>query len=162
MAISAPRVCSAPGCYALAHGSPRCAAHPYEPRPRKRWAERDRERDKKRGSAVERGYDAAWHRLRNSILRRDPLCVMCQRAGRTRAAMEVDHIIPIAERPDLRLVESNLQPLCRPCHRIKTARDGRAITPGERVIGILSRDRKSRGVLENNQARGPEKNRGRK
>lgn len=132
-------MCSAPGCYALAHGSPRCPAHPYEPRPKARWGERDRERDKRRGSAAERGYDAAWHKLRRSILRRDPLCAMCRQAGRVRAAMEVDHIIPIAERPDLRLVEDNLQPLCRPCHRIKTAMDGRDQTPGQRVIERLRR-----------------------
>lgn len=137
MAVSPPRVCSAPGCYALAHGSARCPAHPYEPRPRKRWSERDRERDRARGSASERGYDAAWHRLRNAILARDPLCRMCQAQGRTRTAMEVDHIIPISERPDLRLVEGNLQPLCRPCHRIKTARERRDLTPGERVIEKL-------------------------
>lgn len=137
MAIAPPRVCSAPGCYALAYGSPRCPAHPYEPRPRPRWSARDRERDLARGSAAERGYDGAWHRLRRAYLATHPLCAECQRAGRVRAAEEVDHVIPIAERPDLRLVWSNLQSLCKPCHRRKTARGNRPMTPGERVIARL-------------------------
>lgn len=35
----------------------------------------------------------------------------------------VDHIIPIRQRPDLRLAWRNLQSLCDPCHRVKTAAD---------------------------------------
>lgn len=124
MAVSAPRVCSAPGCYRTAQGSPRCPLHPYEPRPRKR-TDRDREYDRMRGSASSRGYDWTWHKLRNAVLQGSPLCVRCEKQGRTRAAEEVDHIQPISTHPELRLVRENLQPLCLPCHRLKTALDKR-------------------------------------
>jgi 5-methylcytosine-specific restriction protein A len=42
--------------------------------------------------------------------------------GRITPAVLVDHIIPVEERPDLRLVEDNLQSLCRPCHDKKHAK----------------------------------------
>jgi hypothetical protein len=37
-------------------------------------------------------------------------------------AVEVDHVIPIEQRPDLRLVWENLQSTCKPCHDWKTFR----------------------------------------
>ena len=38
-------------------------------------------------------------------------------------ATEVDHRTRIAERPDLRLVWSNLQACCKSCHSAKTANE---------------------------------------
>lgn len=73
-----------------------------------------------RGSASSRGYDRKWRRVRAAKLRADPLCEHCTREGRVRAATEVDHIIPIEQRPDLRLDWDNLQSLCNPCHERKT------------------------------------------
>ncbi len=78
------------------------------------------EHDRTRGSARERGYDAVWHRMRNMVLAEEPLCRLCGREGRLAAAAEVDHIVPIVRRPDLRLDRGNLQPLCRACHARKT------------------------------------------
>lgn len=85
--------------------------------------------EERRGNARERGYDAAWERLRNWYIRQHPLCAECERAGRVTAAEHVDHIRPF-RRPDgsmddaLRLDPSNLQSLCPPCHRAKSAREG--------------------------------------
>lgn len=79
--------------------------------------------DQRRGSAASRGYDAAWRRLRLAFLEQNPLCLFCADTGRTVAASVVDHIITIAERPDLRLDWSNLRPLCKPCHDRHTARE---------------------------------------
>jgi 5-methylcytosine-specific restriction protein A len=78
--------------------------------------------DRWRGSAASRGYDSAWRRLREAKLKADPLCWWCQSLGRLTAANTVDHIVPISERPDLRLVWSNLRSGCKPCHDAHTAR----------------------------------------
>lgn len=51
------------------------------------------------------------------------LCVHCLKVGRVTTATDCDHIVPIAIAPELRLELDNLQCLCRPCHRIKTADD---------------------------------------
>ena len=56
---------------------------------------------------------------RAALLRERPLCVECERHGRVRAAADVDHIVPL-HRGGADAVE-NLQPLCRPCHAVKTA-----------------------------------------
>lgn len=50
----------------------------------------------------------------------EPLCRYCLRQGRVEAATCVDHIVPISQAPDLRLVRSNLQALCASCHTRKT------------------------------------------
>ncbi|MFC6644442.1 HNH endonuclease [Granulicella cerasi] len=86
-------------------------------------AERRRDRDRWRGSATQRGYDSGWKWIRLVALRRDKyLCQHCLRDGRVTPALDVDHIVPIASAPQLRLTLSNLQSLCRPCHRAKTVR----------------------------------------
>ena len=53
----------------------------------------------------------------------DPFCQIethCKGMMPDNVATEVDHIIPIRQRPDLRLVWSNLQSACRACHSAKT------------------------------------------
>ena len=74
-------------------------------------------------SRHERGYGTAWDKLRETILERDKhLCQPCIRKGNgPRVARQVDHIKPKAkggtDAPD------NLQAICGPCHRDKTACD---------------------------------------
>ena len=47
-----------------------------------------------------------------------PLCVQCEREGRTTAMMIRDHIVPLAEGGlD---VDENCQALCVACHEVKT------------------------------------------
>jgi 5-methylcytosine-specific restriction protein A len=79
-----------------------------------------RRRDE-RPTAWNRGYNAEWRRLRLVILAEQPLCVFCLEKGRVTAAEHVDHIEPIRDRPDLRLVRSNLRALCARCHNRHTA-----------------------------------------
>ena len=74
------------------------------------------------GSRHERGYGAAWVKLRLTILNRDAyLCQHCLADGRPTTATDVDHIKPKAKggTDD----DDNLQSLCRPCHDAKTAAD---------------------------------------
>ena len=37
-----------------------------------------------------------WQRLRLAILQASPLCVNCEAKGRVAAAVEIDHVIPLA------------------------------------------------------------------
>lgn len=67
---------------------------------------------------------ARWRLLRAAVLRSEPLCRECRRAGRLVAATDVDHIKAIADGGQPWDV-SNLQPLCHACHSRKTnAEDG--------------------------------------
>uniref|UniRef100_A0AAU8BVA2 HNH endonuclease n=1 Tax=Xanthomonas phage MK21 TaxID=3148942 RepID=A0AAU8BVA2_9CAUD len=45
-------------------------------------------------TAASRGYDARWREYRQRYLMQHPLCVYCEREGRTTAATVVDHILP--------------------------------------------------------------------
>lgn len=73
-----------------------------------------------RPSATARGYDGPWHRLRRAVLARQPWCARCGAL-----ATEVDHVVPRrAGGPDH---PSNLQALCRRCHRRKTIEDQRGV-----------------------------------
>ena len=80
-------------------------------------------------NSTARGYDRRWRKLRKRKLQSDPLCEDCLERGRTTLAQEVDHIIRITKRPDLRLVWDNLRSLCKPCHDAKSAaeRSGRPV-----------------------------------
>lgn len=74
------------------------------------------------GTTTERGYGADWQRARVRALQRDRgLCVACLQAGRVTPAREVDHIVPLVKGGTHAV--DNLQALCIPCHRDKTAAD---------------------------------------
>jgi len=71
-------------------------------------------------SRHERGYGRPWDIRRARILARDQhLCQECRRHGIGTTAKTVDHITPKAHggTDD----DSNLESLCWPCHRRKTA-----------------------------------------
>lgn len=67
-----------------------------------------------------------WQRLRIQVLKIQPLCVECSSIGRITKATVVDHIKPHKGDEELFYKLENLQPLCKPCHDRKTAKeDGR-------------------------------------
>ncbi len=73
-------------------------------------------------SRHQRGYGSKWDVIRARVLKRDKgLCQLCLRAGVVREAKTVDHIIPKAHGGTD--ADSNLQSLCWPCHKAKTARE---------------------------------------
>lgn len=77
-----------------------------------------------RKKTKDRGYDAAWERVRKFILLRDPICkiqIKCKDAPAV--STEVDHIKPIRFYPELRLDPSNLQGCCKPCNAAKALQD---------------------------------------
>ncbi|OVB21883.1 HNH endonuclease, partial [Escherichia coli] len=74
------------------------------------------------GAVHQRGYGSKWDVIRGRVLKRDKgLCQLCLRAGVVREAKTVDHIIPKAHGGTD--ADSNLQSLCWPCHKAKTARE---------------------------------------
>mgnify|MGYP001060250354 CR=1 FL=1 len=89
-----------------------------------------RRKDYKRHSArVTRG--PRWKALRMQALERDEWqCVECG----TRRGLEVDHILPVRDRPNLSYTLSNLQCLCGRCHARKTRLEvGHTPLPPERA-----------------------------
>jgi 5-methylcytosine-specific restriction protein A len=102
------RVCPVPGCPNLTPGG-RCTEH-------------QRQADRARGTASQRGYTSAGHRaFREQVLARDPVCKVCRQQPSTVA----DHY-PTSRRD---LLEQGLDPndpvhgrgLCLPCHSRETA-----------------------------------------
>ena len=77
--------------------------------------------EQRRGSSAQRGYGYRWQKYRLEYLRRHPLCVRCQAAGRVEAATVVDHIIPHKGDRVRMWAMDNHQALCKPCHDHKTA-----------------------------------------
>jgi len=105
------RACTVVGCLDLSDGSgsSHCVAHEAERVARKR---------ERRASAP---GDGAAKRLRSRLSSNPWHIVVCAACSHWRPArgVEVDHIVPLgAGGHD---VESNLQLLCPPCHRTKTA-----------------------------------------
>ena len=69
-----------------------------------------------------------WRSVSKQVLREEPVCRKCVAGGRTELAVHVDHIVSLAERPDLAFVRSNLQGLCLSCHARKGVIE-RGLTP---------------------------------
>ena len=72
-----------------------------------------------RGSAAERGYDNTWAKIRRQFLMANPLCSVCQQAGRTQIAEVVHHINRNPKDCDV----SNLVGLCVDCHAKEHSKD---------------------------------------
>lgn len=106
------RLCNHVGCGALTKDG-YCPKHP-----RKAWATNEGK------SRQERGYGAAWQRIRKAVLIRDNyLCAVCMDSGRLTPAQEVDHIKPKAAGGTNNM--DNLRAICTRCHRAKSPQDGR-------------------------------------
>lgn len=117
MPNAAPHPCARPGCrQVIPRGVRYCAQHA------KVLRQAD---DARRGSAYSRGYDRGWQRVRNAYLAEHPLCECdeCKSTGAVVAAEVVDHVQPIADRPDLRLDWSNLRAMSKQHHDRRTARE---------------------------------------
>ena len=96
-----------------------------------------REHDRKRylKQHWRRWYSLAiWKRRRAAQLARDPLCRMCDAAGRATAATVADHVTP--HRGDWTLfVSGELMSLCGPCHDSAKQSQERGGQP-RRVVGV--------------------------
>ena len=80
-------------------------------------------------SAAQRGYGRQHRKLREQLLKQEPLCRMCSAKGRVTAATIADHIVPIAKGGAVHDI-TNLQPVCAPCHQDKSNADkGHRVKP---------------------------------
>ncbi|WP_370682158.1 HNH endonuclease [Comamonas sp. GB3 AK4-5] len=106
MPSAAPRPCSHPGCGVLVRdGTGRCPKHPKQS-----WV--------KKPTAAKRITGRKLQQLRKELFDREPLCRPCCMAGLVVLATMRDHIVPLEE--DGQDVESNVQPICEPCHDVKS------------------------------------------
>lgn len=92
-----------------------------------------------------------WKRKREVILKRDNYqCRECKRYGKSTPADEVHHVLPIGERPDLRLANDNLLSLCREHHDLMHNRFDGTLSK----MGMEVRDRTVRRYPELGQGVG--------
>lgn len=68
----------------------------------------------------------AWRRLRDQVVRDEPACTLRYPGVCTGRSQTGDHIVPVAERPDLVLVRSNVRGSCHACN---AERERRRRTP---------------------------------
>lgn len=121
---NARKLCRAAGCDELAEpGEAHCSEHRQE-----RLARSRAQRAEAKTGVIARAGAAfyqttRWRKARLAFLAAAPLCRDCAELGLVVPATEVDHVIP--HRGDARLMwdRRNWQPLCRPCHSRKTARE---------------------------------------
>ncbi|WP_414446845.1 HNH endonuclease [Burkholderia sp. 22PA0099] len=112
-----PTPCRHHGCNQLLDEPGYCDAHQRES---VGWLD-----DRQRGNRHQRGYGTRWDKLRKTILARDfGMCQPCKRAGRLRPASMVDHIVNKAQGGTDN--PSNLEAICRPCHKLKTGGESHA------------------------------------
>lgn len=79
-------------------------------------------RSVKKQTTTQRGYGAGWRRIRGRVLKRDKgLCQPCKSKGIYSVANEVDHIVNKASGGDDSM--SNLQVICKDCHKAKTQKE---------------------------------------
>ena len=104
------KICNCPGCrdYAVEGGS-RCEKHQID---RKAFSTA-----KRRNTSL---YNTSkWRVLRREVLEEDKVCAYCG----TDKELTVDHIIPPEGNELLFFDRTNLQVLCKSCHRVKTAQE---------------------------------------
>lgn len=117
------RPCSKPGCRNLTRER-FCEDHAHIAEQQRKDRHRHYDQYQRDQQAAAFYKSVPWRRVREQALMRDHgLCQDCLECKRITPATEVDHIVPIKVRWDLRLHLDNLQALCHRCHMRKTAED---------------------------------------
>jgi len=69
----------------------------------------------------------AWRRLRDQVVREEPLCWLRLPGSCTEYSETADHVITVHERPDLAMDRTNLRGICHPCNRSRNAKPVEAL-----------------------------------
>ena len=69
-------------------------------------------------------YSSKWLKARHIQLKKFPNCKACGKI-----ANEVDHILPLRQRPDLALNPNNFTSYCTSCHSRKTFKKDKGTNP---------------------------------
>lgn len=77
-----------------------------------------------------------WQNVRKAVLFEEPLCNVCEYAGRIEPAVTVDHIEPRVDNFGNFYDRFNLWSLCDKCHRIKSRLELKGVRYLERVEWI--------------------------
>lgn len=105
--------CSYSGCVELVSvGTGYCDKHKQQ---------KQKQYDKQRGTAAQRGYDSRWREARDQYLKDNPLCVDCLEVDKITPATVVDHNEPHKGDPVKFWDKSNWKSRCKRHHDIKTA-----------------------------------------
>lgn len=86
-----------------------------------------RQKEVKRETRTERGYDNRWLRASKTFLSTRPLCSECRWFYRITPAEVTDHKRPHRKDWGLFWDTENWQPLCKRCHDMKTSRENSAL-----------------------------------
>ena len=81
----------------------------------------------KRKRAYALSADTTWREMSKRFLEANIWCARCLLQDSKTLAKVSDHIIPVSHRPQLKHDPTNLQPLCKPCHSVKTGAERRGI-----------------------------------
>lgn len=107
-------ICKYPACGKLTDMPGYCDKHIHLQKEYKRQS---------RNNDYSKMYNWEWRRVRSAYLKENPLCKSCFDKGLIVPATVVDHIKPHKGDKDLFWDRDNYQPLCKPCHDIKTAKE---------------------------------------
>lgn len=61
----------------------------------------------------------AWRKLRDQVVREEPICRLQFPGICTHVSTTGDHIATVEQRPDLALIRSNIRGACAPCNRAR-------------------------------------------
>ncbi len=103
----------------------------FRPRGQRSQNEARVERDDRRGSALQRGYDARWEKLAAFFKGANPLCIGCKSVGKLQKTEVADHVVPHKGDPVLMWNIANLQPACRFHHDVVKQRLEKMFDRGE-------------------------------
>jgi len=124
-----PKICRAQGCSAATRNKNGFCDQHQHLHVNHGWSRRQ-----KGTTTTKRGYGASWRKIRKIALDRDQFCcVLCRAAGKIAPAHAVDHIVPKTSGGTDAL--SNLQSLCRSCHKAKTQQEAAQATSSSQKEG---------------------------
>lgn len=95
-------------CGKLTRNGSRCEAHAQI---------KQQQRERARGTKVQRGYGPGWSRLSAATIKAQPYCSICLTEGSAANPLTADHILAV--RDGGTSTTGNLRTLCRRCNSAK-------------------------------------------